>query len=72
MPEPDRPMAPCMKTAGMDDAPRRAAAGGGFTLVELMVATAILALILGLLFTVVSQVSALWKHSSAEIEAFRA
>jgi len=44
---------------------------GGFTLVELLVAVAILAMIVGLLLTMVSQTSKTWKSTSGKIEQFR-
>jgi len=43
----------------------------GFTLVELLVAVAILAMIVGLLLTMVSQTSKTWKSTSSKIEQFR-
>jgi len=43
----------------------------GFTLVELLVAVAILAMIVGLLLTMVSQTSKTWKSTASKIEQFR-
>jgi len=43
----------------------------GFTLVELLVAVAILAMIVGLLLTMVSQTSKTWKSTTSKIEQFR-
>jgi len=42
-----------------------------FTLVELLVATGILILILGVMFSMISQTSNVWRTSSARIEAFQ-
>lgn len=41
------------------------------TLVELLVCTAILMMLLGLLFTITSQTSALWKNTSSKIAAYQ-
>lgn len=43
----------------------------GFTLIEVLVASAVLLLILGFLLTTVSQTSRVWRHSSDTIEAFQ-
>jgi uncharacterized protein (TIGR02599 family) len=43
----------------------------GFTLVELLVATVILAFILMIIFSIVSQTGSLWKSTSAKITAFQ-
>lgn len=44
----------------------------GFSLVELMVATAILTIILGIIFTLTSQTANAWKSSQSRIESFQA
>lgn len=46
-------------------------ARGAFTLVELMVATAIVALMLSLLIMTMGQLSDVWRKSSAKIESFQ-
>lgn len=52
---------------------RRAASarGAGFTLVELLVASAVFMLILVLVLSITSQTSQVWKRSAAKIEAFQ-
>ncbi len=44
---------------------------GGFTLIELMVATAVFALILGLAFSVISQTTSLWRRATRDLETFQ-
>jgi uncharacterized protein (TIGR02599 family) len=44
---------------------------GGFTLVEMLVAIVILALIMVMVLTITDQTSKLWKRSSSEIQAFQ-
>lgn len=44
---------------------------GAFTLIELMVATAILMLLLGVLFVAINETGKIWRHSSDKIEAFQ-
>jgi uncharacterized protein (TIGR02599 family) len=44
---------------------------GGFTLIEVLVAIAILALIMVLVSVMTDQTSKIWKHSTAEIQAFQ-
>ena len=43
----------------------------GFTLVELLVSTAILAIILLVIFSITQQTGRVWKSSQAKIEAFQ-
>ena len=43
-----------------------------FSLIEVLVATAILAVILGIIFSITQVISQTWKSSSAKIEAFQA
>ena len=43
----------------------------GFTLVELLVATSILILLIGLVFSVISQTSVIWSRSMDKIESFK-
>jgi uncharacterized protein (TIGR02599 family) len=43
----------------------------GFTLLELMVASAIFLLVLGLVFTITNQTSKLWKSTNAKISTFQ-
>lgn len=43
----------------------------GFTLVEVLVAVAVLALVMLMLLTLTSQVGAVWKRASSQIEQFR-
>lgn len=47
------------------------ARGGGFTLVELLVACAVLMVILVVIFNIVSQTSNLWRSTSSKITAFQ-
>jgi uncharacterized protein (TIGR02599 family) len=44
---------------------------GAFTIIELMAATAILSIILFVIFAITQQVSGAWKSTSAKIEAFQ-
>jgi len=50
---------------------RRRRYAGAFTIVELMAATAILAVILAVIFGITQQISSAWKSSSSKIEAFQ-
>ena len=43
----------------------------GFTIVELLVATAVLILLLGILFVAISETGKIWRHSSDQIESFQ-
>jgi len=43
----------------------------GFTILELLVATAVLALILVVMFSLITQTGSVWRSSSARIEAFQ-
>ena len=49
----------------------RAGRAAGFTLVELLVASAVFMLILVLVLSITSQTSQVWKRSAAKIEAFQ-
>jgi len=63
-----------MKTSTPIENNRGIPSGGSesaFTLVELMVASAILAMLVGLLLTMVTQTSKTWKSTSGKIEQFR-
>lgn len=51
---------------------RRFGSGRAFSLVELLAATAILTIILAVIFGITQQISTAWKKSSAKIEAFQA
>jgi len=43
----------------------------GFTLIELLVSTAVFVVMVGLLFSVISQVASVWRSSSGKVEAFQ-
>ena len=50
--------------------PRRAGSPG-FTLTEILVATAILAIIIGILFSMTQQTGKVWKNTTGKVEVFR-
>ena len=51
--------------------PLRTAGRGGFTLVEMLVASSILLVIIGILFTITQETSKVWSNAAGKVEVFR-
>lgn len=55
----------------MKKRPQHASGDGAFTLIEIMVSVSILVLLLAFVFTALSQVSDIWRKSTARVEIFQ-